>query len=166
MGKEHIFCNECLDVKIHTRMVFATYHRTQCHSCGYVNTMAKDAKLRQLSIDSKSPYGYFQYITIYECEFNQQCKQNSKMQHYVSNYKRQFTKEALIPRDVMRGGRTNVIQHCILPNLEAGYRLYYLDYTSLYPAVNFGIYGEVWPIGQPTIYIGYEITTAPPFNTW
>lgn len=37
---------------------------------------------------------------------------------------------------------------------------------SLYPAVNYGVNGEIWPIGKPDIYIGNEIFDAGPRETW
>jgi hypothetical protein len=45
--------------------------------------------------------------------------------------------------------------------VPSGYRLLYLDFTSLYPAVNASVNGEKWPLGHPDIYIGKEIDWAP-----
>ena len=40
-----------------------------------------------------------------------------------------------------------------------GEKIAYLDFTSLYPAVNYSTDGQLWPVGAPKIYIGGEVTS-------
>lgn len=122
------------------------------------NTAATDEHLRKLAKNPQSPYGQFTYHVIYECEFWAAVKNNVKMSEFVKDYIDRFPKEPLRPRLALRGGRTNAIHHRIVPvEIKAGWRLYYLDFTSLYPSVNFGMHGEIWPLGHPLIYIGADL---------
>ena len=132
-----------------------------------IRTKESDDHLLGLSVDSTSPYGTFVYHTIYECEFRQQTKADPKMKKFVRDYERRLrlAGDPLRPRRAMRGGRTNAIHHRI-PYLLPGHRIYYVDFTSLYPAVNFGINGEVWPLGYPDVYIGLETDTMNKPDEW
>ena len=80
--------------------------------------------------------------------------------------------ERLNPRDAFFGGRTNAVQlyYCI----EQGEQILYLDYTSLYPAVNKQC---AYPVGHPEIisnppqpidaYFGLaKCKVLPPYNLY
>ena len=119
-----------------------------------------DHKFKSLAKDPNFPHGPFTYHTIFECQFKAQVKKPGPMRSFVLDYYRQFSKDALKLREALRGGRTNAIRHRI-PKVPPGWKLYYVDFTSLYPAVNFGINGEVWPLGHPDIFIGKDMEMGP-----
>ena len=135
--------------------------RSEILDTRHERTIAMDEHMEQLSGNPLSPYGKFTYHRIYECEFWAQVGDNPTMSAFVEDYMSKFSREPLRLREALRGGRTNAIKHHIVP-VPDGWILYYDDYTSLYPAVNFGINGEVWPIGHPEIYIGKDLELAPP----
>ncbi|KAJ8020849.1 putative DNA polymerase [Holothuria leucospilota] len=80
---------------------------------------------------------------IWECEFKEQLKTNSKMKAFVESLD---FKDPLEPRDAFYGGRTNVIK--LHHTIEKGERIKYIDVCSLYPWVN--KYGK-YPVGHPEI---------------
>ena len=79
-------------------------------------------------------------IEIWECEFDNLVKNNSKLLKLLNSEK--IIKPALSPRDALSGGRVNALQ--LLYEGKAGY----IDFTSLYPYVQ--KYGS-FPLGHPII---------------
>ena len=133
-------------------------------------TQQTDEHLSHLGTNPTSPYGLFTYHTIWECEFIQNCKENHELNSFVTNYKRQWTTPCatpLKPREALKGGRTNAISHRLPQvDIQNGWKLHYLDFTSLYPSINFGMNNEMWPVGPPTVFIGTDFDLAPPQQEW
>jgi hypothetical protein len=152
--------SECLNKKVATRR----WRK-------YPGLMTKRRELTRLTdqalqkvADAGKPYGRLEYHVKWACEVQAECQRNSKMKRYIREYKTLLS-DPLRPRDAMRGGRTNAIKHIVDP-VPPGYMLAYLDFTSLYPAVNASVDGELWPIGQPDIYVGKEVDHGPKPGQW
>ena len=116
----------------HGHHCYKNKKRTEVLDIRHEYTRTMDAKLDSLSKNPVSPYGSFEYVTIYECKFMKLLKENQEMKSYVRKFIRLFPTEAnqqLSPRNGMRGGRTNAIKHNVIVDIQRGFRLFYLDYT-------------------------------------
>ena len=150
------------------------YHGCRFHGCKkcnhynehwqkvrYMETPEESQRLKDLSTDPDSPYGPFIYHEIWGHDFAK-WKNDPSHRHYrrIKNFYRKWSEKPLKPRQALFGGRTNVIQDYV--QVKQGQRLKYLDYTSLYPAVNYGTDGQEYPVGSPKIYIGSEVEEEAP----
>ncbi|XP_071153592.1 uncharacterized protein [Mytilus edulis] len=102
------------------------------------------ADLFQRTMDKRSfleKDGY-KYISIWECQFDNELKSNVQMRNFVENL---CLKDPLEPRDAFYGGRTEAFT----TYKEAkGDKIDYYDVTSLYPFINKT--GKI-PLGHPKI---------------
>jgi hypothetical protein len=150
------------------------YHGCYFHKCStcrpngseedvarYERTLAETAKLQDLGQNPDSPYGHFVYCEIWEHEFKALTRGQSWEADHWREFKKRWPKEPLKPRRAFFGGRTNSIRHDVKVDWRAGWRLWYQDFTSLYPAVNYSVDGQEWPVGVPDIYIGMDVETVP-----
>ena len=136
----------------------------------YIRTEKKMKYLTWLSQNPDSPYGVFKFVSTSCCKLKVEMGQNLEMKQYISKFLKTYnhsehSKEGLKLRAGLNGGRTNTIIHKLDP-LPEQHSLYYYDFTSLYPAVQFSINNERYPIGYPDIYIASEIETIPSLNEW
>ena len=123
--------------------------------------------MRDLSSLNPSPFGVFTYHVMWECTFTSlHIRNRADLKAYISQFCSTFPSEPLRPRAALMGGRVNAIIHDVTVNLEVGDRLCYLDFVSLYPSVQFGVHGEVWPIGYPIIYLGSEVEEVGGAEEW
>ncbi|CAG2214664.1 unnamed protein product [Mytilus edulis] len=84
----------------------------------------------------------YKYISIWECQFDNELKSNVQMRNFVENL---CLKDPLEPRDAFYGGRTEAFT----TYKEAkGDKIDYYDVTSLYPFINKT--GKI-PLGHPKI---------------
>ena len=101
--------------------------------------------LYQRTLDKKrylEENGY-NYVSKWECEFDQECKEDEKLQQYV---KEMGTLLPLEPRDAFYGGRTE--SFTLHKEATDDEKIKYYDVTSLYPFINKT--GKV-PLGHPAI---------------
>ena len=88
----------------------------------YEATLEKTMHLKSLN---------FNVVEIWECQINQQLKNNAEMKAYFDNFQ---VVEPLEPRDAFYGGRTNVTK--LFHECQGEERTFYYDFTSLYPFCN------------------------------
>jgi G:T-mismatch repair DNA endonuclease (very short patch repair protein) len=100
----------------------------------YVKTMKRRAELEALG---------YKVVSLWEHEFHEMKKGNSKMSKYVDNLDLQ---DRLEPRDSFFGGRTNAVR--LHYRVQSGEQIHYIDFTSLYPWVNKYM---MYPVGHPDI---------------
>ena len=84
-----------------------------------------------------------QVITIWECQFDKQVKEDQEMKDFIASLD---IPPRLYIRDSFFGGRTSVVH--LHYQAEEGEKIHYYDYTSLYPTVN--KYKSL-PVGHPQI---------------
>lgn len=97
-------------------------------------TTAKTDRLKKLGYNLK---------IIWECEFKEYLKQNPELDtHLNDNPMLMFN--GINPRDAIYGGRTEVFK--LYYKVKANEKIRYLDFCSLYPAVN--LRGK-YPLGHP-----------------
>ena len=120
-----------------------------------------------LANSENSPYGKFILKVIKCCELANEMKENDECDKYIKKYlyKYKQSSNGLKVRDALNGGRTNAISHNLCP-IPTNHNMYYYDFTSLYPAVQFSINGEKYPLGFPDIYIASELDRAPLEPEW
>ena len=116
----------------------------------------KNERLSKLGREG-GPWGKFQFEHIWGCMFKRYNCYDTVIKPFIDAIPRQ----GLRPRASFKGGRTNVIKHTV-KELKEGERLAYLDFTSLYPAVQWGTKDEVWPVGYPDIYLSVEAEEKAP----
>jgi hypothetical protein len=125
-------------------------------------TLDKEARLRELGA---SPEFDFTFHSTWECEFARLCISDPKLRASVARYKDKFLRKPLRPREALRGGRTNAIRHFV--QAGPGTKILYYDFTSLYPAVMYGVNGEKFPVGHPEIYLcEEELQDGPNRDEW
>ncbi|XP_043268101.1 uncharacterized protein [Venturia canescens] len=94
---------------------------------------------------------------IWECEYDQMIKENTRMSSFLCNHPLVRT-DPLDPRDAFFGGRTeNMVTLYDANDME---QIRYVDVCSLYPYIcKFGKY----PVGHPKVYVGDEckVLTGP-----
>ena len=100
----------------------------------YNETIKREKYLRNRVKDVK---------VIWECEFDLMVRTNNILAEFVSNID---VPERLKIRDAFFGGRVNAIK--LHYEAKEGEKIYYYDFTSLYPYVN--KYTDL-PVGHPTI---------------
>ena len=116
----------------------------------YLDTIDRERKIRKAG---------YQLITMWEKDFDEMLKERE-----VQELLQDFTyTEPLLPRDAYYGGRTGACKMYYKAKLCE--KIYYVDFTSLYPAVMHrgqGSRGENvkgqngFPIGKPTIITNPE----------
>jgi hypothetical protein len=137
--------------------------RSEEDEAKYEATLRDGQRLGELSQNPRSPYGPFILSEMWEHEFAEWSKVRNGHRHLrrILNFNKHWCRVPLRPRDAFFGGRTNSIKHSIQRgDLMDGWRLKYLDFTSLYPAVMWGVDKQLWPVGHPKIYIGSEVMGA------
>lgn len=85
----------------------------------------------------------YKYISIWECDFNRQCKENIQMQAFIDTVD---ISDPLEPRDAFYGGRTEAFK--LYSEATTTQKIKYYDVTSLYPYTNKT--GKI-PLGHPNI---------------
>ena len=89
--------------------------------------------LHQRTLDKKKyieDRGY-KYISIWECDFDRQIRDNKLLQNFIESLD---MVPPLDPRDAFFGGRTEVFT--LFKEVENGESIKYYDVTSLYPFIN------------------------------
>ena len=100
----------------------------------YQETARKNEKLRKAG---------YKMIEMWEHDFDVLFKTDVEFKNMASQCN---VKKILCPRDAFYGGRTNAIK--LYYDCETGERIWYVDFTSLYPWVNkYCEYG----VGQPKV---------------
>ena len=133
-------------------------------------TEEQSQRLQDLSTNPDSPYGPFIYHEIKECQFKLWKKQEHKHSKRIHKFLLAWSSEPLKPRDAFFGGRTNTVKHKVeLTKPEES--IQYVDFTSLYPSVQYGTDGQLWPLGHPKVYMGLEVWEEGPsleesFGLW
>ena len=124
----------CIKCRPRNRQLKPWHHPDQTIDEVYRNTLKKTELLHRAG---------YKVIEISECQFKRQLAQDPALQESVSGLN--WT-GPLDPKDALFGGRTGL--SCCYHKVVLGERIYYIDYTSLYPWVNkYGTY----PLGHPTI---------------
>ena len=103
----------------------------------FVKTQKRLEKLKQLG---------YKVVVLWEHEFHEQVTSNPTMKEYVQSLDIQGR---LKPRESFFGGRTNATR--LHYKAEAGEKIKYVDFTSLYPFVNTH---KRYPVGHPTVIMG------------
>ena len=116
----------------------------------YLDTIDRERKIRKAG---------YQLITMWEKDFDEMLKERE-----VQELLQDFTYiEPLLPRDAYYGGRTGACK--MYYKAKPGEKIYYVDFTSLYPAVmhrgqgsrSENVKGQNgFPIGKPTIITNPE----------
>jgi G:T-mismatch repair DNA endonuclease (very short patch repair protein) len=102
-------------------------------------TLVKERTLKALGYD---------VISIYECEFNEELRNNPELKAYLDNHP-VACNEPINARDCLYGGRTNGLK--LFHECTQGEEMHYVDFMSLYP--DRCKYFKI-PIGHPKVHIG------------
>ena len=113
------FWHGCM--KCYSRDTVNTVNGKTMHDL-YEATLEKTMHLKSLN---------FNVVEIWECQINQQLKNNAEMKAYFDNFQ---VVEPLEPRDAFYGGRTNATK--LFHECQGEERTFYYDFTSLYPFCN------------------------------
>lgn len=134
-------CNVCYDSNMRTPHMFDTYvkdgvERTRAVKFGelYANTISK--------IDKFVSRGYM-VEDIWECQFSKFLKKHRLEFNIDLRYL-----DPLIPRDAYFGGRVNCVK--MYYRCDGDEKIYYMDVTSMYPAVMSGSQ-YYYPVGCPKV---------------
>jgi len=87
---------------------------------------------------------------MWECEWEEMKKQDKSIQEVVDSFQ---IIDRLKPRDTFFGGRTNAMR--LYYKVVDGEKIWYVDFTSLYPWVNKNM---IYPVGHPTIILEPGVT--------
>ena len=82
-------------------------------------------------------------VQMWGCELNRELARNPQMTQYFRDLD---LPDHLVPKDALRGGRTNAIQ--LYRKCKEGEKISYLDVCSLYP---WGVKWTEFPVGHPEI---------------
>lgn len=115
----------------------------------------------------ENEYSGSKLIEMWECDFNYQKNKDEDLKKFMLDYE---YVEPLNPRDALFGGRTNAIS--LYHKASEDEKIKYVDFTSLYPAVQ---KYDCFPVGHPEIitenftdinqYFGIvKCTVLPPQN--
>jgi G:T-mismatch repair DNA endonuclease (very short patch repair protein) len=102
-------------------------------------TLSKERVLKNLG---------YNVVSIYECEFNEELKNNPGLKAFLDNHPL-VCDEPLNPRDCLYGGRCNGLK--LYHECTEGEEIHYVDFMSLYP--DRCKYFKV-PVGHPKVHIG------------
>ena len=91
-------------------------------------TEEMDEHIRHVCTHPDSPFNGITYISVFECDFAKEQKDNADLRQFVDEYKRLWSPKPLKTREAVRGGRTNSIIHFV-PELGPLERLFYFDFT-------------------------------------
>lgn len=86
---------------------------------------------------------------MWECEFNEELKNNEEMKSYYDRHPTRRT-SPLNLRDALYGGRTSALRTYVKPDLTKGEEIKFVDVTSQYPNANLRY---AYPVGHPEIYL-------------
>ena len=116
----------------------------------------KRTRIQTLIKNPKSEVFGAEYIEVWECDFDRLLKSNPQLKTFRSKFVKTLrAKKPLNPREAMRGGKTNSIQHRVFCGEDE--TILYLDFTSLYPSVNACLNGEAYPLGHPQVLLSTEV---------
>jgi len=87
---------------------------------------------------------------IWECEWKKKKEEDKSIQEVVDSFQ---IIDRLKPRDAFFGGRTNAVK--LFHKIKNGEKIWYVDFTSLYPWVNKNM---IYPVGHPTIVLEPGVT--------
>ena len=123
-----------------------SHHRLRLQSLLPHQTQARTQhrfyEATKLKEDSLFAQGY-NVVVMWQCEWEQLKKEDDNLQSLVKSFD---LVSRLKPRDAFYGGRTNAIN--LYHQVETGEKVYYLDFTSLYPWTNKNCPN---PVGHPVI---------------
>jgi hypothetical protein len=102
----------------------------------YALTMRKEAKLKELG---------YKVVSIWEHDFRKQLQDDKEVRDFVQMLDLQ---ERIKLREAFYGGRTNGVRLHYKIDVESGEKIFYVDFTSLYPATN---KQKRYPVGHPEI---------------
>lgn len=140
------------------------FHGCFWHGCPRCFCINRDRKLKgEFSLEDRltktkittqklKDFGY-NVTEMWECDFNQEKKNNIQMQNFLRNQQEILLSEPLNPRDAFFGGRTEALVKLCEFTPGSKKKIRYVDVCSLYPYIC--KYGK-YPVGHPTLYIGDE----------
>lgn len=120
-------------------------------------TKDKEERLAAIAVKERSPYKKFTFTSTWTCQVNRELRANPEFSSFAKRYMKSLHRKALDPRATFKGGKTETFKHLVVVDHSRGEKLLYLDFTSLYPSVNAGVNGEVYPVGHPDIYLSDDI---------
>ena len=119
---------------------FPDRDKTRHKMCDQTMRDAYEATI--LKQDALFAEGY-NVIAMWECEWTQLKQEDESVRQLVQSFE---LVSRLQPRDAFFGGRTNAIKlHHVV---QDGEKIYYLDFTSLYPWTNKNCF---YPVGHPVV---------------